>query len=120
MTLPLTYKKYAVQIVRELKAAEDESNWDRRNHFTGEQYCQHGVNVGTWDGPDYMCGACEDGIGIYQYALYSAYDEMYRDRRAAQRQISDAVIAAIKELPGLPFDTLKLSAFLKALSELKK
>jgi hypothetical protein len=120
MTLPLTYKKYALQIVGELKEAENETNWDRRNRFTGEQYCQHGVNVGTWDGPDYMCGACEDGLSIYQYALYSAYDQMQRDRRAAQRQISDAVIDVIKGLDDLPFDTLKLSAFLKALSELKK
>lgn len=24
-------------------------------------HCKHGTYVGTWDGPDYMCGWCENG-----------------------------------------------------------
>ena len=25
------------------------------------QYCRHGTFIGSWWGPDYLCGACEMG-----------------------------------------------------------
>ena len=28
------------------------------------QRCEHGTFIGSWWGPDYMCGACEDGISM--------------------------------------------------------
>jgi hypothetical protein len=28
------------------------------------QYCKHGRFIGSWWGPDYICGACEDGIAV--------------------------------------------------------
>ena len=29
---------------------------------TSDTHCIHGVYVGTWAGPDYMCGYCEMGL----------------------------------------------------------
>lgn len=28
------------------------------------QYCKHGTFVGSWWGPDYICGKCEDGVDV--------------------------------------------------------
>jgi hypothetical protein len=28
------------------------------------QYCKHGTFIGSWWGPDYMCGKCEDGVAV--------------------------------------------------------
>lgn len=28
-------------------------------------YCKHGTYVGDWAGPDYICGACEDGLCVH-------------------------------------------------------
>lgn len=28
------------------------------------QFCMHGTFVGTWWGPDYICGLCEDGATL--------------------------------------------------------
>jgi len=28
------------------------------------QYCPHGTFVGSWWGPDYLCGLCEDGVPV--------------------------------------------------------
>lgn len=95
MKLPLRYKKMAVAHVRELKA-DDETPWDRRNRATGEMYCIHGVNVGTWDGPDLMCGACESGVTLYEFALYCAWDTWRSDRRRAHQRISDHVFELFK------------------------
>jgi hypothetical protein len=66
----------ALSVLRALKA---------HNGYTGTggdgNYCRHGVNLGYWDGPDYMCGACESGVSDYEYALGAAYDHMRRETR---------------------------------------
>lgn len=90
--LPDKYMKLALQYVRELKEADEESNWDRRNPDTGEMYCIHGVNLGTWDGPDYMCGFCEEGASLYEYALYSAWASYRRDRMRLGQTVFDKVV----------------------------
>lgn len=41
----------------------DEWDWDRNDK---SQYCKHGTFIGSWWGPDLMCGKCEDGDG-YDY-----------------------------------------------------
>lgn len=46
---------------------------DARDFATDEHYCEHGTYIGTWCGPDYICGFCEQGITV---------DEM---RAAAER-----------------------------------
>ena len=36
----------------------DEFDWDRNDR---SQYCKHGKFIGSWWGPDILCGACEFG-----------------------------------------------------------
>jgi hypothetical protein len=36
----------------------DEFDWDRND---SSQYCKHGRFIGSWWGPDILCGACEAG-----------------------------------------------------------
>lgn len=36
----------------------DEFDWDRSDR---SQYCKHGRFIGSWWGPDILCGACEAG-----------------------------------------------------------
>lgn len=33
------------------------------------QYCEHGRFIGSWWGPDYMCGYCEMGTTAAEYKL---------------------------------------------------
>lgn len=34
---------------------------DYQDYATSSDYCIHGTYLGSWAGPDYMCGACEAG-----------------------------------------------------------
>jgi len=36
----------------------DEFDWDRND---SRQYCKHGTFIGSWWGPDILCGPCEMG-----------------------------------------------------------
>jgi hypothetical protein len=38
----------------------DEYDWDRNDK---SQYCEHGTFIGSWWGPDLLCGKCEMGDG---------------------------------------------------------
>jgi hypothetical protein len=38
----------------------DEFDWDRSDK---SQYCKHGKFIGSWWGPDILCGKCEMGDG---------------------------------------------------------
>jgi hypothetical protein len=38
----------------------DEYDWDRNDK---SQYCVHGTFIGSWWGPDILCGKCEMGDG---------------------------------------------------------
>lgn len=46
------------------------------------QYCKHGTFIGSWWGPDYLCGWCEDGTSDADYALAIARQRVrrYQDR----------------------------------------
>jgi hypothetical protein len=33
--------------------------------FSDSTHCRHGSFVGDWAGPDYLCGACEDGLSAF-------------------------------------------------------
>lgn len=36
----------------------DEWDWDKND---SSQYCKHGTFIGSWWGPDILCGRCEMG-----------------------------------------------------------
>ena len=53
------------------------------NHNDDSQYCQHGTFIGSWWGPDYLCGWCEDGISV---------EEMHEIQAAQEkRRVIDAI-----------------------------
>ena len=41
-------------------ARYDEDPGDSRQH------CVHGTFIGSWWGPDYLCGWCEDGVSVHE------------------------------------------------------
>jgi hypothetical protein len=51
------------------------------DHSDSDQFCDHGTFIGSWWGPDYLCGWCEDGVSPEDYQRAMAH----RARRAASR-----------------------------------
>lgn len=55
----------------------DEWDWD----FSDEsQYCVHGRFIGSWWGPDVLCGYCEDGVSLEEYQAMIRLQELRRER----------------------------------------
>lgn len=57
---------------------------DCKHGRRAQRYCVHGSYVGTWDGPDYLCGWCESGVGVYEFALSEA-TEIHRENLRENR-----------------------------------
>lgn len=70
MTNTLTLR-IATVLVKRLKARRAEHQ-ELRAREGWVEYCVHGTYIGTWWGPDYLCGACEDGTSDYEMALWQA------------------------------------------------
>jgi hypothetical protein len=47
-----------MQVIEDDYEVGDEFDWDRSD---SSQYCKHGRFIGSWWGPDILCGACEAG-----------------------------------------------------------
>jgi len=47
-----------MQVMEDDYEVGDEFDWDRND---SSQYCKHGRFIGSWWGPDILCGACEAG-----------------------------------------------------------
>ena len=65
---------------------EDGSEDPRYLEYDGDrqdasQYCEHGKYVGSWWGPDILCGYCESGI--------SALDLMKGELEYAEKRLQD-------------------------------
>lgn len=43
------------------------------DHGDESQFCIHGTFIGSWWGPDYMCGYCENGISLEDYQKEQEY-----------------------------------------------
>lgn len=117
MRLPIQYARLAIQVKWELIAESERSNWDRRDSW-GAMRCIHGTNLGTWDGPDYMCGPCEAGWSILEFAYDYAVTEWRRERmrreQALHLAVIDAVCDAMRDAEGLfDFET-EIEPILKA------
>ena len=59
-----------------IKAKQDYLDQVEANRASSD-YCEHGTYVGSWWGPDYLCGGCEEGYTItnqdaYKVGLYAA------------------------------------------------
>ena len=64
----------ALKLVARRKAAIAEYEEAYRKARGNLTHCVHGTYIGTWAGPDYMCGLCESGVreDIYGDALREA------------------------------------------------
>jgi hypothetical protein len=98
MVLSPYWKWYELDITRGMKAARERD--DRDDEIYGWQghrlYCVHGTYVGDPYGPDYMCGACEDSVTVYEYALGLAFS---RQRKATHDFRQAALMAILNEVP---------------------
>ena len=56
---------------------DDELGFDA-DHNDPRQYCQHGTWIGSWWGPDYLCGACESGVSAAAYQFSSIQSSVFR------------------------------------------
>lgn len=91
------WKRYAVNVVRSMKAARERDGHDDDVYgWQGHQlYCEHGTYVGDPGGPDYMCGVCESGESIYEYALSRAYSHQGAATDKFRENVALAIIKAI-------------------------
>lgn len=69
---------------------DEELGYDA-DHDDPRQYCEHGTFIGSWWGPDYLCGWCEMGVSV---------DEMHAIHRARQRAEMEAIERDIEHLLG--------------------
>jgi hypothetical protein len=77
------------------------AEWDEElgydaDHQDNSQYCQHGTFIGSWWGPDYLCGWCEDGISVAEVR------EIHKAQRRAQ--IEKLAETERNVLAALPFN----------------
>ena len=59
------------------------------------QYCVHGTFIGSWWGPDYLCGYCEAGVSRRQQARWMALDAG-RKARMADRRLREFIDASVR------------------------
>lgn len=54
------------------------AEWDEElgydaDHSDARQYCEHGTWIGSWWGPDYLCGYCEEGVTMAELIVAREY-----------------------------------------------
>ncbi len=69
------------------------------------EYCEHGTYVGSWWGPDYLCGGCEEGYTITNLDAYRRGLQVARNWEI--ERLSERVVSFI-EFNGSNRRTLKL------------
>lgn len=72
---------YAVgQLEGEDYTEDDRWDWDQSDE---SQYCEHGTFIGSWWGPDLLCGWCEDGTSREEYEAYLERQRLEQLRKMA-------------------------------------
>lgn len=86
-----------MDIMREInEAAENDSQLPYDGDQSDErQYCIHGTFTGSWWGPDYICGYCEDGVTAAEWALIVKAREELRIRDNARHLAFDSIYDGI-------------------------
>lgn len=69
---PRLTMRLAAIIRADLRVQRAEYEEEKRRAGGWLDYCVHGTYIGTWWGPDYMCGTCEMGVTDDEIALGSA------------------------------------------------
>lgn len=65
------------------------------------QRCEHGTFIGSWWGPDYLCGYCEDGISVQEmYAIQAESARWGAERLVAEAErIAQVMADALSQHP---------------------
>lgn len=91
-TMPPAFTHYTDHVAREV-GLNAKHSWCDPNECARAagliNRCKHGTNIGTWDGPDYLCGPCESGDTDQDFAIGSAYREQEQIYNAAIRELLD-------------------------------
>jgi hypothetical protein len=58
------------------------------DHSDESQYCRHGSFIGSWWGPDYLCGACEMGVSDRAWRASGEANEA----RAWGRRLNEVIL----------------------------
>jgi len=67
------------------------------------QFCIHGTFIGSWWGPDYMCGYCEDGISVAEMLQGQAAQRVRRAK--ANMDECEMVVRVITDaMANRPYD----------------
>ena len=64
------------------------------DHADDSQHCEHGTFVGSWWGPDILCGWCEDGISADSDSFRYRGFWVRNSARKARRKTLRAMYAA--------------------------
>lgn len=76
------------------------------DHDDPRQFCEHGTFMGSWWGPDYMCGWCEDGASV-EIMTWCQLNTTVRNLKASSEAIPTwirlADSLAEKPSPKLPY-----------------
>lgn len=70
--------------------------------YSDATHCIHGSYVGTWAGPDHMCGACEDGLSNFGLLPSEIEFEARVDARAREivaEHVHDSIVGVLVERP---------------------
>lgn len=73
------------------------------DHTDPSQFCRHGTFIGSWWGPDYLCGDCEAGTTDRDYIMGSLHQRI-RHHRAAIHSIYPFVADdSLRFMQGTPY-----------------
>jgi hypothetical protein len=69
----------------------------RNRRYADAEHCKHGTYVGNWAGPDYMCGACENGISDFAYAVACIKAWLHDNRVVISSKVLAALVDALND-----------------------
>lgn len=75
------------------------------DHSDPRQFCQHGTFIGSWWGPDYMCGLCEDGVTVAEMLQGQAAERVRRAKaNMSECELVVRVVTDAMRNQRLPYD----------------
>jgi DNA repair ATPase RecN len=85
---------------------DDRWDWDREDP---RQYCVHGNFIGSWWGPDILCGDCELGYDPSLNDLLHPIDKAIEETKIKQKGVQEFIIELSDILDTKSFDITTLT-----------
>jgi hypothetical protein len=74
-----------------IEADCDDDDLNSVHYGQASHYCRHGTYVGSWAGPDYLCGPCEDGISDEEWSAICQARAERHEREAGEQLFFHAI-----------------------------